>query len=82
MMYEAMLKEMGDMHEWWCEDKEDEPLCEVWEEYRGDHTQYHKIPKDKIPKPERIAAMHEEYCALKKNKEKVHRYYLLICVFQ
>ena len=54
------------MHAWWCEpeEKDNEPLCEVWDLYHGDTSQYHKIPKDRVPSPETIRAMHDEYCAV------------------
>jgi hypothetical protein len=65
------MKQIGDMHDWWCEPeaKDNEPLCEVWYEYKGDTSQYHKIPKDRIPTQKSVQAMHRDYCAVHPQKE-------------
>ena len=49
-LHNSMMNEIAAMHEWWCEpeEKDDEPLCLVWDEYHGDTSQVWR--KNKVPK--------------------------------
>lgn len=70
-LHHDQMSQYGEMHDWWCDtdEKDTEPLCEVWDAYHGDTSQYHKIPKDRIPTQESVQLMHSEYCAAHPDKE-------------